>query len=721
VVRQREQVGAQVRAARDQAGLCPRAEIAGEQDADAGDLDAHDQRRVVVRHGAGEAGGRPERRDEQVPELRRRRSRAAFAHPHAPRARRRAQRREVRIAERAERQPHLADLDGAEHRRRAPAMVDIRVRHHQQVEAPDAERAERRRHRVSAAVQLRERSTRIHQQRAARRLHQRRVALTDVEKHRARRRRRHRSRRARRERHARAERRDGAQRGAAGDEPERGQRQRREQRRRPGRAAGRRRWQPAVDEPYARERGRGGTLAQAGEPPHPLRIRRDRQGQRREERRRQEHDTRPRHGEQVGGQTGWRRHAELPGRERRCDQPRGGARPHGGLPRPGRRGRRRAPGGQHQAGGRREGELRPRLEQGLGLEGEHRQRGRDQGVHASGRPRAYGGQREREQHHEGPAHGHLPAARQRVRRRQRHRSGQRGPAHVAPRSPAAGPREQATRPGVGERGGEREVQARHRQQMGQSEPREGLAVRRRKGRAVPERERAQQPAAGAGGREPLAERAAPALQPRAQRTARRRSLDPGGVHGARDGAEARARPRALGRRPAGIADPARRAHAGAQPQPVARHDLGQRPLAQVRRQPQQQPRRHGRLAGRQVDRADERDLPAGQAACHRGHAPREARLERRVRPCAGGLLELRRDRERARGGRGREGEGQPALAARAERAAAERAGAGDQRRVRADRAGHRGDDARALGCEKQGKERTHRAPGTGSAVSVANA
>lgn len=516
MVWQREDVGAQVGAARDQGGLGGGAEVAREQHAEPAGLGAHDERRVVVGNRAGEIRRRPERRHDQVAGARRRRSRAALDDRYAARARGRAHRFELRVAFRAERQPDLGDVDGGQHRGRTAPMVDIRVRHHEHVHPPDAERAERRHHHIAPPVELGERAACVHEERAALALDQRGVALPHVEEDRAGRRRRHALRGPGRQHDPRAERRASADGGAARGESCGGERQRGRERGRGGGSTGRWRREPAVGDTRGGERCRRHPLAKARDRPRRLRLRRHRQRERGEERRRQEHRARPGDRDQVGGEPGRRRDAELPGRERRGHETRGRARPDGRLDPPGGPARVGSTSREDEARRRREGELGSRLEERLGLDRQDCDRRRAQGVRAGSGPRARRRERQRQQHREGPPHRDLPAARERVADRQRHRRSERGPPDVAPCGEAAGARQEPTRRRVGEPGDQREMQPRHREEMCEPEPCERLAVLRCEPGAVAERERAQEAGAGSSAREPVAERAAPALERRAR-------------------------------------------------------------------------------------------------------------------------------------------------------------------------------------------------------------
>jgi len=180
-MRQREYVGAQVDAARDESRLCGRLEISREQHASRPGSDSHGERAVVAR-AAARLDGRPQGLDPEIARVQRRSPRALLPDLHSARQRRGAHGIEARIVARAKRKPEHADGDAGQHRGNPAAMIEICVGDDEQIEAPDAEGRERGHHHAAPEIDsIRCRKPGIDEHGAKSSLHEQRVALPDVE------------------------------------------------------------------------------------------------------------------------------------------------------------------------------------------------------------------------------------------------------------------------------------------------------------------------------------------------------------------------------------------------------------------------------------------------------------------------------------------------------------------------------------------------------------
>ena len=192
VVGQREDVGAQVGPARDERRLGVRFEIAREQHATRAGRDADGERARVPRAVA-RPGRRPQRLDQQISRSQRWRLRAPLGDLDPVGRCDGEQRAEGRVGASAVGQPERRDGDVFEHGRNTAAVIQVGVRHDQQIQASDAERRERGSHHASPQIDtIGRRRSRIHEHGAAPPLHQQRVALPHVEGHQPRQRRGHR-------------------------------------------------------------------------------------------------------------------------------------------------------------------------------------------------------------------------------------------------------------------------------------------------------------------------------------------------------------------------------------------------------------------------------------------------------------------------------------------------------------------------------------------------
>jgi hypothetical protein len=129
----------------DQACLAGRLEIPGEQHGGPARRDAHHQRRIVAR-GALDPPRGPERLDAEIAEPERGLARRTLDQGTPVRSGRVPQCAECRVHASARRKPDARDRKRPEHRDEPPAMVQIGVARHHQVEATHAQRGERRQH-----------------------------------------------------------------------------------------------------------------------------------------------------------------------------------------------------------------------------------------------------------------------------------------------------------------------------------------------------------------------------------------------------------------------------------------------------------------------------------------------------------------------------------------------------------------------------------------------
>jgi hypothetical protein len=176
-----EDVRPQIRRAAQQAGLRRRLDVTRQQQALAGDLDAHHQGAVVARN-RGRRRRRPQRGDREIAETARRVAGAALPDGKRVGAGGLAQRGEPRLGARAAGNPQSADGERLEHGRNAAAMIQIGVGREQQIEMRHAERTQRRNHGAAPEIgPAGHGHARVDEQRRAPALHQRRISLTHVE------------------------------------------------------------------------------------------------------------------------------------------------------------------------------------------------------------------------------------------------------------------------------------------------------------------------------------------------------------------------------------------------------------------------------------------------------------------------------------------------------------------------------------------------------------
>jgi hypothetical protein len=168
----------------DQACLAGRLEIPGEQHRGPARRDAHHQRSIVAREALAPPRG-PERLDAEIAEPERGLARRTLDQGTPVRSGRVPQCAECRVHASARRKPDARDRKRPEHRDEPPAMVQIGVARHHQVEATHAQRGERRQHHALTRIEVdgsrAYRTARIDQDGRLAALHDGGIALSHVE------------------------------------------------------------------------------------------------------------------------------------------------------------------------------------------------------------------------------------------------------------------------------------------------------------------------------------------------------------------------------------------------------------------------------------------------------------------------------------------------------------------------------------------------------------
>lgn len=381
-------------------------------------------------------------------------------------------------------------------------MVQVRVRHREQVEPLHAELAQCRQHRIASPIELGERASRIYEQRTASSLYQHRVPLPDVEHDQPRRRRRQVRRRGRGGAHADGQSRDDAHPGALRAKPQQrdedqdaeGGGVRRVTRREPARELDCNPLETAGERCHDTKPVAGRARSQ--------RRRIDERRQRGEQRRREQQPADQRYRDEVRRQRPRRGLPETPGDERSRCQDRGRAGAHGSASRP----------SEDQCRRREERELGAAAKERSRLEPEDHERGQRQARGPARRaPEPDAGAECREQHPRA-AHRDVEPRHQRLHGRPRERQRERDATRVAtarqPRPPAQQRASQRVHPGCGQR----EVQARYREEMRHPEPRERGAHLPRQPSPLAQSQRGEQRSARAGRRQRVRRTDAPAQQ-----------------------------------------------------------------------------------------------------------------------------------------------------------------------------------------------------------------
>jgi hypothetical protein len=697
VVGELEDVGPQVRARSDEPGLGAGVDVAGQQHASAPGRHPQHQRAMVAI--SLRLRRRPQHLDPQVPQRERRLPGRQLAHRRARLAGRVADRGERRIAGGARRKPHCSDRNRTQHGGRAPAVVQVAVTDGQRVEAPDPQGSQCRNHRVATPIDVGEARSRVHEQRTPASLDEDGVTLPHVERHEPRagrlllrgRRQRQQDRLRRRCDQARTRR--------AARETQQRDRRRREQecgRRSVGRARDRR---TSGDRAHNGQAPRREPLGSACEFRHERSFGRDPDQGRRCQRRWQQHPTRPRHRQGIGGERQRRTATQTSRYQRRGREQRSSTGAKGRDPPAfGDLGRR----GQHQRRGGCEREPGAYREERARLEGQEQHAGQHQRLLAARRPPSQKRRHRGRRHQERPPHRKTESRQGRVA--DEHAEGRRrsqlpGVARARQRQPHG----HETQRRVRSRGHEHEVEPGDRQQVREPETGERVARRRVQVSALAHRQRREQRPTGTecdqtsvdalSDARHASRRTAPRCQPLRQQGMHRLPgrADPApGV-----GLRIEAAPRVA--ESTGRAEPQPRAHA------IARQHLPQDPRHLVlpkRPEEHTDPVGHRRLVGQNAHDA----LDLQHPPCTRRPGSGHPRLDRRL-DGARGAQGLGGGPERAEVERARRGDGQhgrrgsrapPGDEPRDQRERAQR-----QRRARLHDAAVCGEDSRGLGRQQQ--------------------